>query len=192
VGTYSRIEYDDPPGIIPVASSAVDQSGIGVNYSRKIGNRLSGSAGVNYTWIDPDGFTDSSSAFGANVDLNYRASPRLNLSLDYTLSNNASTAADASYVRTGAFRFGGDYRLNSRVGLQASISKTRNDYRGGVPLTILQIRKSDDWTINGGGSVRIGRKVSLTFDASHTDRKADLPQFNYKADRVSVGITGTF
>jgi hypothetical protein len=192
VGTYSKIEYDDPPGGRPVASSSVDQSGIGVNYSRKIGNRLSGNAGVNYTWIDPKGFGDSSSAFGANIDLDYRASPRLNLSLDYTLSNNASTAADASYVRTGAFRFGGDYRLNSRVSLQASVAKSREDYRGGLALPILQLRKSDDWIIAGGGSVRIGRKVSLTFDASHTDRKADLPQFNYKADRVSVGITGTF
>ena len=193
VGTYSKINYDDPPGLVPAASSSVDQSGIGVNYQRKIGNRLSGNAGVNYTWIKPDGISDESSAFGANVDLSYRASPRLNLVLDYTLSNNASTAADAAYVRTGAFRFSGDYRLNSRVSLQASVAKSRNDYRGGQALLpILQIRKSDDWIISGGGSVRIGRKVSLTFDASHTDRKADLSQFNYRSDRVSVGITGTF
>lgn len=192
VGTYSKIEYDDPPGLIPIVSSEVDQSGIGINYSRKIGNRLSGNAGVNYTWIDPSGIADSSSAFGANVDLRYRASPRLNLNLDYTLSNNASTAADAAYVRTGAFRFAGDYRLNSRISLQASVARSRNDYRGGVALPIIQIRKSNDWILAGGGSVKIGRKVSLTFDASHTDRKADLPQFNYKSDQVSIGITGSF
>jgi hypothetical protein len=193
VGTYSKIDYDDPPSGVPVVSNSVAQSGIGVTYARKIGNRLNGSAGVNYNWIDPDGLTDSASAFGANVDLNYRASPRLNLSLDYTLSNNASTAADAAYVRTGAFRFAGDYRLNTRVTLNAAVAKTRNDYRGGQSLLpLLQIRKSDDWIISAGGSVKIGRKVSLTFDASHTDRKADLSQFNYKSDRVSVGITGTF
>jgi hypothetical protein len=192
VGTYSKIDYDDPPGILPGVSNGVVQSGIGVTYARKIGNRLSGSAGVNYTWINPDGFTDSSSAFGANVDLNYRASPRLNLSLDYTLSNNASTAADAAYVRTGAFRFAGDYRLNTRVTLNAAVAKTHDDYRGGRALPVLQIRESEDWIISAGGSVKIGRKVSLTFDASHTDRKADLSQFNYRSDRVSVGITGTF
>lgn len=192
VGTFSRIEYDDPPSVTPVVSNAVDQTGIGVTYARKIGNRLNGSAGVNYTWLDPEGITDSSSAFGANVDLNYRATPRLNLALGYVLSNNASTAADAAYVRTGAFSFSGDYRLNSRVSLTAAVTKSRNDYRGGQALSVLQIRKSDDWTISGGGSVRIGRKVSLTFDASHTDRKADLSQFNYRSDRVSVGITGSF
>ncbi len=192
VGTYSKIEYDDPPGAIPAASNAVEQSGIGVNYSRKIGNRLSGNAGVNYTRIEPQGISDSSSALGANVDLSYRATPRLNLALDYTLSNNASTAADAAYVRTGAFRFSGDYRLNSRVTLQGAVSKSRNDYRGGVALPVLQIRKSDDWTVSGGGSVKIGRKIALTFDAAHTERKADLSQFNYRSDRVSVGITGSF
>jgi hypothetical protein len=192
VGTYSKIDYDDPPGVTPAASDGVKQSGIGVNYSRKIGNRLSGNAGFNYTWIKSDGLPDTSSALGANVDLAYRATPRLNLVLGYNLSNNASTAADAAYVRTGAFRFAGDYRLNSRVSVQASVAKSRNDYHGGQALPVLQIRKSDDWIISGGGSVKIGRKVSLTFDASHTDRKADLSQFNYKSDRVSVGITGSF
>jgi hypothetical protein len=192
VGTYSKIDYDDPPGVIAAASDGVKQSGIGVNYSRTIGNRLSGNAGVNYTWIKADGIPDTSSAFGAIVDLSYRASPRLNLALNYSLSNNASTAADAAYVRTGAFSLSGDYRLNSRVGLQAAFTKSRNDYRGGQALPVLQIRKSDDWTVSGGGSMKIGRKVSLTFDASHTERKADLPQFNYRSDRVSVGITGSF
>jgi len=192
VGTYSKIEYDDPPSTTPVQSSGVAQSGIGVNYSRKIGNRLSGNAGVNYTWLEPDGIGDSTSSVGATVALAYRATPRMNLALDYTLGNQASTAADATYVRTSAFRFSGDYRLNTRVSLQASVAKSRNDYRGGQALPVLQIRKSDDWTISGGGSVKIGRKVSLTFDASHTDRKADLSQFNYRSDRVSVGITGSF
>jgi hypothetical protein len=192
VGTYSKISYDEPPSIRPVVSDGVVQSGLGVTYARKVGNRLNGSAGVNYTWLNPDGISASSSAFGALVDLNYRATPRLDLTLDYTLSNNASTAADATYVRTGAFRFSGDYRLNSRINLQAAVTKSRNDYRGGLALSVLQIRKSDDWTISGGGSVKIGRKVSLTFDASHTDRKADLSQYNYRSDRVSVGITGSF
>jgi len=40
--------------------------------------------------------------------------------------------------------------------------------------------------------VKIGRKVSLTLDASHVDRKADISQYNYKSDHVSVGIIGTF
>lgn len=192
VGSYSQIDYDEPPGPIVAASSSVDEASIGVNYSRKIGNRLSGNAGVNYSWIQPNGISDTSSSIGANIDLSYRATPRLNLTLGYTLSNQASTAADASYVRTGAFHLSGDYRLNSRVSLQASVTKSRDDYRGGQALSVLQIRKSDDWSVSGGGSVKIGRNVSLTFDASHNDRKADLSQFNYRSDRVSVGITGSF
>jgi hypothetical protein len=114
------------------------------------------------------------------------------MALDYTLANNASTAADAAYVRTGAFRLSGNYRLNTRVALNAAFSKGRSDYKGGQAIPGLQLRKSDDTSISGGASMRIGRKISLTLDASHTDRKADLRQFNYRSDRVAIGITGSF
>ena len=191
VGTYSKIEYD-APGLISAATQGVAQSGIGVNYSRKIGNRLSGNAGFNYTRIEPDGDFDSSSGLGADVDLAYRASPRLNLILGYTLGNEPSANADAAYVRTSVFHLSGDYRLNSRIGLNASVSKARNEYHGGQALPVLQISKSDDWTLTGGGSMKVGRKVALTLNASHTERKANLSQFNYRSDQVSVGITGSF
>jgi hypothetical protein len=192
VGTYSKIDYSGAPSFIIAASPGVTQSGIGVNYSRKIGNRLSGNAGFNYTRIEPDGDFDSSSGLGADVDLAYRASPRLNLILGYTLGNQPSANADAAYVRTSAFNLAGDYRLNSRIGLNASVSKARNEYHGGQALPVLQISKSDDWTLTGGASMKVGRKVALTLNASHTERKANLSQFNYRSDQVSVGITGSF
>ncbi|MGH6965961.1 MAG: outer membrane beta-barrel protein [Phenylobacterium sp.] len=190
-GEYSEIHYEDDP-LAPSPSDRVDQFSGGISYTRKIGNRLSGNAAVNYTRIEPNGGQDSSGAFGADVALTYRASPRLNLALDYTLANNASSAADAAYVRTGAFRVTGNYRLNTRISVNAAFSKGRSDYKGGQAIPGLQLRKSDDTTISGGAAMKIGRKISLTLDASHTDRKADLTQFNYRSDRVAIGITGSF
>ena len=192
---YSEVTYQNAPTTVVAAPTGFSQYGGGLNYSRKIGNRLNGSAGVNYTQLQSNGGSavlgSNSGSLGADVALNYRATPRLNLALAYSLGNQASGAVDATYVRQATFRLSGDYRLNTRVGLQASFAKARSDYRGGQP-SLLQIRRSEDFTVSGGASVKIGRKVALTFDVSHSDRKADIAQFNYKSDRASVGITGTF
>ena len=189
--SYSEVEYQNPPITIPASATGFHEPSVGLNYSRKIGSRLSGSAGVNYTKLSSDGTSLNSDAFGADVDLNYRVSSRLVLDLVYSLGNDASAAADATYVRAETFRLSGDYKLNSRVSFQAAYAKTNDQYRGGRPSP-LQIRESDDWVVSGGMAVKIGRKVSLTLDASHVDRKADLSQYNYRSDRVSVGIIGTF
>jgi hypothetical protein len=188
---YSEVDYQNIPLTVPPTPSGFSQYGAGVNYSRKIGNRLSGNAGVNYTKLKSNGTSLTSNAFGADVALNYRASPRLGLNLVYSLGNQASAIADAAFVRTEVFRFSGDYRLNTRISLQAGVAKSRNNYRGGQP-TILQLRKSDDLTVSGGASLKIGRRISMTLDASHVDRKADLSQFNYTSNRVSLGIIGSF
>ena len=188
---YSEVDYQNVPLTVPPAPTGFEQYGFGVNYSRKIGNRLSGNAGVNYTSLNANGSSLKSDALGADVALNYRASPRLGLALSYSLANQASAIADAAFVRTEAFRFSGDYKLNSRIALQAAVAKSRNNYRG-RQTTFLQIGKSEDMTVSGGATVKIGRKLSMTLDASHIDRTADLAQFNYKSNRVSLGIIGTF
>jgi hypothetical protein len=188
---YSEVDYQNPPVSIFPTAHGFSQNSVGVNYSRKIGSRLSGNAGVNYTTLSSSGTSLSSDSWGADVDLNYRVSPRLGLTLVYSLGNEASAAADAAYVRAETFRFSGAYKLNSRINVQAAIQNSNDKYKGGRP-SILQIRESEDWLVSGGVAVKIGRKVSLNFDASHIDRKADLSQYNYRSDRVSVGIIGTF
>src|SRR6185369_16424979 len=105
-----------------------------------------------------------SSDVGGHADLAYRVSSRLGLDLTYSLTNEASAAADATYVRAETFRLSGDYRLNSRVSFRAAVAKVKDQYRGGRP-SILQIRESDNWEVSGGMAVKVGRRVSLTLDA---------------------------
>jgi hypothetical protein len=189
--SYTEVEYQNPPVTILPSATGFHETSVGVRYSRKVGSRLSGSAGVHYTKLSSDGTSLSSDAWGGDADLNYRVSPRLFLDLSYSLGNDASAAANAIFVRAETFRFSGDYKLNTRVSLRAAYAKSNDQYRGGRP-SVLQIRDSDDWEVSGGVAVKIGRKVSLTLDASHVDRKADISQYNYKSDHVSVGIIGTF
>ena len=57
---------------------------------------------------------------------------------------------------------------------------------------VLQLRRSDETSITGGAAMKVGRKISVTLDATHVDRRADVREFSYGSDQVSVGITSSF
>lgn len=189
--SYSEVSYDETPMTMLGAPRGFEQTGGGLSYSRKIGNRLNGAASLSYVNLRSSGAGTKSNNLAANVSMNYQASPRTMLSVSYALSNNATSTINADFVRTEAVRVSGSYKLNSRINLQAGGSMSRDNYRGGVPIGF-QLRKSEQTTIFGGASVRIGRKIVMTLNASHTERDADLGAFDYDSNRVSLGVTGTF
>jgi hypothetical protein len=192
---YSKSNYTNDPALVLGQPDGFEQYGVSLSYTRKIGLRLSGTASVSDQTLKAPATTVasalSSNNLGADVALNYRVSSRLGLVLGYVLSNQASPTVNATYVRIENVHLAGTYAVNPRVSVRLAGSKSRTEYLGGRPI-FLQIRNSDDREIDGGASMKIGRKVALTLDASHTDRKADLTQFNFSSNQVTLGITGTF
>ena len=189
---YTEVNYADQP-VGPIIQQRGFQEYTGsLTISRKIGLRLSGRAAISVQSLRTGGTGTTSNNLGSDVSLNYRVSPRLNVAVGYALSNEPSPTVIANYVRSENLRLNGDYRLNQRIGLHLGVAKSRTDYRGGAVFVPLQIHQSEDTTFSGGASVKIGRKISVNFEVAHTDRNADISQFDYKSDRVSLGISGTF
>lgn len=190
-GQYSNIDY--PSGLVPgVATPSVHQYGAGLNYSRKIGLRLSGTAGVSYNTIEGGITHTRSSGLNANVSLAYRLSSRTQFTLGYSLGNSASPLIDTSYVRSETIQVAADYSLTKRISFNASASRSRQDYRGVQQIVVLQLQQSTTDQFAGGVDVKIGRKASVGLTATHTDRVADLSQFNYSDDRVMVTLNSRF
>jgi hypothetical protein len=193
---YSKTRYTNDPAIALGAPDGFEQYGVNLTYSRRLGLRLNGTASVNLTSLKTPATilqpASTSNNLGSDIALNYRVSSRLGLSLGYTLSNQASPTVNASFVRVDSLHVSGTYTLNQRVSVHLGGSKSRTEYRGGQPVGFLQARKSDDQEIDAGASLRVGRKISVTLDASHTDRQADLSTFNFSSNQVTLGLTGTF
>lgn len=192
--TYSKISYDNlpmvvVPGILNPRGS--EQYGAGLSYSRKIGQRLAGSATLSYGTVQTAGAGGKTSNFSGDASLSYQFTRRLTFQAGYGLANRASGTINSDYVRTQTARFSGSYSLGSRVDLNAGVSYANDNYRGGNPLGV-QVRKSEQITASGGVNVRVGKKISVSLDASHSDRQADLPQFDFSSDRVSLGVTSRF
>jgi len=190
---YSTVRYD---GISPTLSAlnlqGIDQYGVLLDYSRKIGHRLSGSVGVSYNHLKSPGGVLSSDSVGSHAALKYAVSPRLGLSVAYTLSNDASPTVNANYVRNESFSATGTYKLNRAIDLHLGASTTNANYRGGIVTPVLQIRNSRSTSVFGGASMRVGRKIVVTLDANHSDRSADIAAFDFGSDQVTLGISSSF
>jgi hypothetical protein len=190
-GQYSTIDYMANL-LLGATQPPVTQYGAGLKYSRKIGLRLSGTAGVSYNRIEGGVARTSSDGLNANASLAYRLTSRTQFTLDYTLGNSASPLTNTSYVRTEVLQLTGSYSLTSRVSFSVAASRSLQDYRGVQDVAVLQLRESTTDQLNGSVDVKVGRKASVSFSVTHTNRDADISQFNYSDDRVAVTLTNRF
>lgn len=190
---YTKVAYSSPfVSSIPSRASInpdFDSYGIGLQYARKIGMRLSGTMSVSATQLKSG--VSKNSGVTANAALNYAATSRIQMQLSYNLGDQASVLANASYIHTDAAVFNVGYRLSERISASAGVSRTHESYRGGVPLP-LQLRDSNQITETLGASMRIGRNINLTLSGSHSNRTADVAIYNSTSNNVSLGVATQF
>lgn len=189
---YSTIQYGSDPLLAVMMMPKVNQYGVGLKYSRKIGFRLSGTAGVSYNRIEGGVTRTKSDGLNANASLAYRASARTQFTLDYSLGNGASPLVNTSYVHSETLQLTGTYALTRRISFRAAASRSRQDYRNTAGIAFLQLQQSTTDQFTGSVDVKVGRKASVSLNATHTNRVADVSQFNYHDDRVAVVLTSRF
>lgn len=193
IAQYSKVTYDnDPLNSPPSGLSATqdfEQYGVGVQYARKIGMRLSGTAAVLVNQLN--GTSAKNSGINGNAALTYRATPRIQLSLGYDRSNQASVLVNTSYLYAQSVDLEANYRLSQRISFSARVRGSRDQYRGGVS-TPLQIRDSKQLSGNLSGSMKIGRNAQIMLTAEHVDRKADVRIYDFTSDNVTFGFITQF
>jgi hypothetical protein len=193
IGQYSRVGYSNnplnapPPGMFN--NPNFEQYGAGIQYARKIGMRLSGTASVLATQMKSDGA--SSSGVSGNATLTYRATSRIQLSLGYDRSDQASTLINTTYLHAQSIDLKASYRLSQRISFSAGIRGSQDQYRGGVPAP-LQLRDSKQLAEDVRGSIRIGRNTLLSLSGTHSERKADISIYDFTSDNVTLGISTQF
>lgn len=189
---YSRVEYAN--GILgnnanPSPTLDFEQYGVGVQYARKIGKRLSGSAAVLTTQLKSA--ASKSSGVTANALLAYKASPRVQISLAYDRSDQASVLINTNYLHSQSADLKVSYRLSQRASLSAGVIGSRDQYRGGTPAP-LQLRNSKQLSENLSASLRVGRNGQITLSAAHIDRSADVKIYDFTSDNLTLGFTTQF
>lgn len=190
---YSMIGYSDDPASLPpsviVGDRGFEQYGVGIQYARKVGMRLSGTAAVLASQMR--GSRTKSSGVNANATLTYRATSRIQVDLGFELGNQASTLINTNYLRTQSTDLKVNYRLSQRVLFSVGVRGTHDQYRGGISIPS-QLRDSKQLSENLSGSMKLGRKSQIIVSAEHLDRNADVSLYDFSSDNVKLGFTTQF
>ena len=180
--------------------NGLESVGVGVQFSRPIGNRLAGEAGLFYTSSKSDqGPTGtrvqngSFDGFTSNVGLTYKIGPRLVLNGTYARAVQATIRQDAGYSINNLANLTADYTVSSRIRLNLGGSWSREDFRGRNPLSPqIAPDRVDLKTFYAGVSVKVGRNSSVSGDVHHEVSSTDLALFNFTSDRVSLTLATSF
>ena len=177
---------------VHVRFSGLAQDGIDASLKMKYQLGLRSNLSVNYSHsTQVASSTQASQANNLNANLSYRLSQRGTVSIGYRHATEASQLASALLERSDSVLLSGTYSLSSRLTMRGGITAERAHFDGGLP-SALQVRQNRSVTENLGLDLTIGRNLALTMNANHSDRSADLQQFNFSSNSVSIGLSSTF
>mgnify|MGYP000614944027 CR=1 FL=1 len=164
----------------------------GLGYERQIGTRLTGSANIGYTRVNPrlPGTPDFKGA-SWDVDLTYDSRNRFRGSVSFARSVEQSNLIGDTYGINTSLRFTGDYAFNERFRLTAGAAYIRRKQEQS-PLFQLPNFNSRDRTVSVYSRLTAGNvgPVGIAFDVSREHRKSVVPIYNYGSTRF--GVTATF
>jgi hypothetical protein len=173
---------------------------VGVQLTRPIGARLSGSAAVFYSHSSRDSSSEvqldddgSFSGVTAAAGLNYIVGPRLKLAANVSRDVSGSSRQDASYAVSTQADLTADYTVSSRISASLGGSWSRDSYRG-RDLLLSQTAPSrlKVAAVFGSVSMQLGRRSAISADVRHEEGRADLDLFDYTSNRVSLTISTAF
>ena len=198
LGQYTKVSYDQPPAVGIVVDGYKSYE-FGVRYYRRIGLRLSGTADLTYDHTKTD-FVGTGllvpvktefNGWSADVLMAYRVSPRTQLELLYARRVQPAQVIQTGFDVAETFKLTGLHRFGSRFVVSGGVSSVHTKYDQ-AQLGLFGLRSDDVRSAFATASMQVGRHLKVAVDGQHTDRKANIPLFTYKSDRVGITIAGEF
>lgn len=191
IGQYSRVRYDVTPLAGGVMTPGYQSYAAGLMYKRMVGRRLDGDISITYSTVDAKPPSPNFSGWTSEVGLNYRVTTRLRLELRGRRAVEPSTSALSSFTLRNSGSLGASYALSKRLEVRLSGSAEQNNLKGGIPL-LREVREDKRQAVAATVSLKMGRNLAVELSAQHSERDADLSEFDEKSDRVSLALLGTF
>jgi hypothetical protein len=194
-GQYSKVEY--PDRILPFGGGTVgvgfQTTGAGVTFARAVGSRLSGTASINYTHLEPqNGFTQGFSGVTYNADLSYALNPRLTLTGVVGRGVTPSNEIEASFMVAEIYGAQASYALGSRLTVSTGYSRTHDNYEGIVIPVTFNLTEQTINSFYGNATFQLNKRISIGPSINYSQRTANFAPFNYKDVLAAATVKSTF
>lgn len=193
IGGYGKTNYGESSNPLLVLQPGFETYSVGVQYSRAIGNRLTGSASIGYQTVHSDSplQSDSSNLTGTG-ELNYSLNSRIGLTLSYSRAAAPSIIEGYDYILDQSVSVGARYTMSSRIQTSFGATWSKNEYKGSAPVLLDVPTDSEMRTLFGGVSLSLGKTASVSLNATQEKRTSKPSIFNYTAYQVGVTAKKSF
>ncbi|MFN3514885.1 MAG: outer membrane beta-barrel protein [Phenylobacterium sp.] len=190
-GSYGKIKYDNR--LVPAGAGFVrdgyERHGAGVRYTRRLGARLQGSVSASYISVEPESpAVDDFQGANYSADITFRSSDRLQMALAFAREVTPSNRIETAYSVEDSYRLEGTYAMGSRIKLGLGASYSKADYEGAALTPTFSVTEEEIRRVFGSVGVDIGRRFAVKLDATQEERDANVPGFDYTANRVGLSL----
>jgi hypothetical protein len=194
-GEFNQVIYDNRSIEINgnVLTSGFDTYTGGVRYTPRLGSRISGSATLSYTDLEP--LIQGGATFqGVTYAINgvYEVGERLGLYADFYRRVEPSTFTDASFSVNEGEHISARYEASTRIRLNLTGSAETITYHGALLLPDISLTQQTLYSIVGSATYKVNRRVGLTFRVGGRHRDANQPGLSYSAVEAGVGANAAF
>lgn len=200
---YNISDYTRSGPLVPKPPELQGTS-IGLQFSRPIGSRLSGSASVSYSRSTqaalpgvPGAQSNSFSGLTSAIGLTYIATPRMTLTTHVSRSLSGSLLEGVGYTVVTQVDGQASYTISSRISASFGGSWAHTAYEGRQPLLAPGLNLTtpgwqDSTAIFGSVSMQIGRRSSVALNVRHTIGDSDLSLYHFTSEYVGLTLATTF
>ena len=199
ISSFSKTGYGNSPTPTQLQSKGFESYSVGLQYTRPIGTKLTGSASVSRYELKQDSSGGDPALVGGNtsgtawtINFLYRPTSRLALSAGYSDSVGATYQVASSYQREKRADLSASYTFSQRLSGSLNAQRVDRSFSGRANAALGQPSEEQRTRIGGALSLALGRKVSLSLDASRDEVETDLSLFDYTADRVGIAAALKF
>jgi hypothetical protein len=205
--SYAKTDYSKFASLSAGSPQPLEVSSIGVQISRPIGARLSGSASVSYSHstqgLAPGAVNTGSNSYSgltSAIGLNYLVGPRLQLATHISRSVSGTYLQDVGYSVSTQVDGSATYQVSSRITTGFGVTWARTDYKGRQlvfnPLLPILILSTPTWqdttTVYGQASFQIGRRSSIALNVRYMTGSSNLSLYNYSSTYAGVTLATSF
>jgi hypothetical protein len=193
IGGYTKTSYDESANPLIVSQPGYEAYSAGLQYSRKIGNRLQGSATIGFQTVRSESpLLGTSSNLSGSGDLTYRINSRASLNLAYSRGAAPSVVEGYDYILAQSIRAEGLYSLSSRLNASFGASFSKSEYKG-LSVAITDFPADGDVrSLFAQVTLTLGRTASFSLRANQEKRTSTVSIFDYTAYQVGATAKKTF
>lgn len=194
-GNYSETDFTN--SLIPVGSTIEPYSyalyASGVNYTRRLGGRIEGSASISYTWLDPNA-PNSRGFQGLTFDASgsYQLGSRILITASGVRATAPSNQLGALYAVNETYELDVQYTLGTRLTLTLTGRRITSNYSGSGSTSDLLVKKSTSDYVLASASYTLTRRIALKLSVSDDEHETNYVGASYSSTRVALAATATF